>query len=98
MRCLQAGGVKNDSWVLAWAPEGWSCYQLRLRSLVGMGFLGGGVGWGEVGVRSCFGKAELHISGDHPNFDIRKAIGNTRVDSGKEGWARAVRLMAIVGT
>lgn len=56
------------------------------------------MGWGEVGVRSCFGKAELHISGDHPNFNIRKAIRNMRVDREKEVWARATGLTAIIGT
>lgn len=51
------------------------------------------------GQEFSFGKVELHISGDHPNVDIRRTTGNTRVASGKEVWARdRKRVLAMVGT
>ena len=37
------------------------------------------------------GNVELHISVSRPNLDIRKAIGNTSVDVGREVWARDIK-------
>lgn len=58
------------------------------KSVGGMGlFLEGRSGCQEF----SFGNVELHISVSHPNLDIRKAIGNTRVDIGREVWARDIK-------
>lgn len=72
--------------LLACAQEGWSCFQLRLRSLwmdqvffVGLG--GGEVDKGRSGNwEFSFGNADLQLSIRYPRGDIRKEAGHTSVD------------------
>lgn len=42
-----------------------------------------------------FGNVELQISIRHPNGDMRKAVGNSTVDTGRAVWAGDIKQTVV---